>query len=191
VDPAGVKKRYGIGAMDPTVVFSGRLAAQKAPDLLLEAVPGLLRHHTGAKFVFVGDGHMRGELENRSNQLRVSHATRFLGYRNGHELIDLYKSCDVVCMPSRNEPFGITALEGWAASKPVVASENGGPGEFIWHNFNGLKIYPDSNSVGWGLGTVFSNFDWARWMGGNGHSTVEKSFTWDLIADKTEQCYRS
>ena len=69
--------------MDPTVLFSGRLAVQKGPDLLLEAVPGLLRHYPNAKFVFAGDGHMRGDLERRSHQLGVAHATRFLGYHNG------------------------------------------------------------------------------------------------------------
>jgi glycosyltransferase involved in cell wall biosynthesis len=191
IDVAAVRRRYDVGPMDPMVLFSGRLAVQKGPDLLLEAVPGLLRHYPHAKFVFVGDGHMRWDLEARSRQLRTSHATRFLGYRNGGELIDLYKACDAVCMPSRNEPFGITALEGWAAQKPVVASENGGPNEFIWHQVNGLKIQANANSVGWGLGTLFTNFDWARWMGNNGHQAVQSAFTWDIIGKQIQQCYQS
>ncbi|HLP78609.1 MAG TPA: glycosyltransferase family 4 protein [Candidatus Paceibacterota bacterium] len=191
LDPGGVKARYSIGPVDPTVLFSGRLSLQKGPDLLLEAIPGLLRFYPNAKFVFVGDGHMRGDLEPRANQLRVSHATRFLGYRNGNELISLYKACDAVCMPSRNEPFGITALEGWAAGKPVVASQNGGPSEFIRHNVNGLKIHPSVESVGWGIGTLFTDFEWARWMGANGRQAAETVFNWDKIAVTTEQCYQS
>jgi glycosyltransferase involved in cell wall biosynthesis len=190
IDAGAIKRKYDIGPLDPTVLFSGRLSLQKGPDLLLEAVPGLLRHYPRAKFVFAGDGHMRGALEHRAGQLGVSHATRFLGYRAGLELVDLYKACDAVCMPSRNEPFGITALEGWAAGKPVVASQVGGPNEFIWHNVNGLKIYPQVDSVGWGIGTLFTNFDWARWMGANGRRAAESAFTWDLIAEKTERCYQ-
>ena len=191
IDPAAIKRRYGIGPLDPTVLFSGRLSLQKAPDLLLEAVPGLLRYYPHAKFVFAGDGHLRAGLENRARQLGVTHATRFLGYRRGGELIELYKACDVVCLPSRNEPFGISALEGWAAGKPVVASQVGGPNEFIWHNVTGLKIYPQADSVGSGLGTLFTNFEWARWMGANGRRAAETRFTWDIIAERTEQCYRS
>jgi len=191
VDPGEIKRRYGIGPVDPTVLFCGRLCVQKGPDLLVEAVPGLLRYYPNAKFVFAGDGHMRGELERRAHQLRVAHATRFLGYHNGWDLIDLYKACDAVCMPSRNEPFGISALEGWAAGKPVVASQNGGPSEFIWHNVTGLKIHATPDSVGWGLGTLFTNFEWARWMGDNGRKAAETVFSWDKIAEKTEQCYRS
>ncbi len=189
LDPGNVKARYGIGPMDPTVLYSGRLCVQKGPDLLLEAVPGLLRHYPNARFVFVGDGHLRSGLEQRARHLGVTYATRFLGYRNGKELINLYKACDAVCLPSRNEPFGITVLEGWAAAKPVVASQSGGPNEFVWHNVTGLKIYPSPDSVGWGVGTLFTNFEWARWMGANGRHAAETEFTWDRIAEKTEQCY--
>lgn len=191
VDPGDVKGRYGIGPVDPMVLFSGRTTVQKGPDLLLEAVPGLLWYHPRAKFVFAGEGHLRPELEHRARQLGVGHATRFLGYRNGGELVDLYRACDVVCLPSRNEPFGITVLEAWAAGKPVVASQNGGPGEFVWHNVNGLKIHPTVDSVGWGLGSVFNDFEWGRWMGRNGRVTVETAFTWDKIAEVTLQCYQS
>ena len=191
IDPGSVKRRYNIGPVDPTVLFSGRLCLQKGPDLLLEAVPGLLRYYRNAKFVFAGDGHLRGNLEHRARQLGVAHATRFLGYHNGSYLVDLYRACDAVCLPSRNEPFGITALEGWAASKPVVASQNGGPSEFVWHNVTGLKVHPSVDSIGWGLGTLFTNFEWARWMGRNGRQAVETQFNWDRVAAKTEECYRS
>jgi len=191
VDPGVVKARYHIGPVDPTVLFSGRLCVQKGPDLLLEAIPGLLRHYGNAKFVFAGDGHMRGDLERRAQQLGVAHATRFIGYHNGSALVDLYRACDAVCLPSRNEPFGISALEGWASGKPVVATQNGGPNEFIWHNVNGLKTYAAPESIGWGLGTLFTNFEWARWMGGNGRRAAESTFNWDNIAGQTERCYAS
>jgi glycosyltransferase involved in cell wall biosynthesis len=95
------------------------------------------------------------------------------------------------CVPSRNEPFGIIVLEAWAAGKPVVASQIGGPGELIWHAINGLKIYPNPDSVGWGLGTVFTNWDWARRMGRYGRVDAETAFSWDRIAEQTERCYQS
>jgi glycosyltransferase involved in cell wall biosynthesis len=95
----------------------------------------------------------------------------------------------MVCVPSRNEPFGIVVLEGWSAGKPVVVSKNGGPDEYVWHEVNGLKISPNSQSVGWGLGTLFTNFDWARWMGRNGRAAVESGFTWDHVADRVLDVY--
>ena len=101
----------------------------------------------------------------------------------------LDKSCDVVCVPSRNEPFGIVILEAWSAGKPVVASENGGPGEFVWNEVNGLKIYPNPESIAWGLGTLFTNFEWARWMGRNGRIAAESAFSWDAVGDTMLSVY--
>jgi hypothetical protein len=45
--------------------------------------------------------------------------------------------------------------------------------------------------VGWGLGTLFTNWEWARWMGRNGRIAAESGFSWDRIAEQTENCYRS
>jgi glycogen synthase len=189
VDPGKVKAQYSIGPLDPTVLFCGRLAWQKGPDILIEAIPGILSKQPNAKFIIVGDGDMKAGLQNRVNQLRIGHAVRFLGYRNGDELIRMFKSCDVVCVPSRNEPFGIVLLEAWAAHKPVVVTENGGPGEFIRHEENGLKIYPRPDSVVWGINRIFSNFDNARQMGENGRKFLEERFDWNRIADKTIEIY--
>ena len=189
-DPGKVKAEYGIGPLDPMVLFCGRLVWQKGPDILIEAIPGILRENPGAKFVLVGDGDMRGGLQARAQHLGVSHAVRFLGYRNGSELVRLFKACDVVCVPSRNEPFGIVVLEGWSANKPVVVTENGGPGEFIIHEQNGLKIYPRPDSVTWGINRVFSNFDWSRELGSFGRMCVEQRYSWDKIADETLEGYK-
>ncbi|MBI4690009.1 MAG: glycosyltransferase family 4 protein [Nitrospirae bacterium] len=189
LDPFEIKKQYHIGPMDPMVLFCGRMVYQKGPDILVEAIPYILRYYPHAKFIFAGDGEMRGHVESRAHQLGVAHTTRFIGFKSGWNLVDLYKACDVVCVPSRNEPFGIVILEAWSAGKPVVATKNGGPDEFVWHEVNGLKIYPHPESIAWGLGTLFTNFDWARWMGGNGRAAVESAFTWDAIADHVLSVY--
>ncbi len=133
IHPGEVRARYGIGAMDPTILYSGRLVYQKGPDLLVEAIPWLVKCQPSAKFIFAGDGEMR--------------------------------------------------------PKPVVVSKNGGPDEYVWHEVNGLKIYPNPNSVAWGIGTLFTNFEWARWMGRNGRMAAEAAFSWDSVANHVAQVY--
>jgi len=184
------KRRYDLGPLDPTVLFCGRLAWQKGPDLLVEAIPSILRSYANAKFVFVGVGEMRCGLEARVRQLGLAHATRFLGRRDGDELIRLFKLADVVCVPSRNEPFGIVVLEAWSACKPVVVTQVGGPSEYVWHEVNGLKTEPNPDSVARGLSTVFSDFERARWMGRNGRKAVDDRFTWDMIVEQTLAAYK-
>jgi len=189
IDQGAVKRHYGIGPMDPTVLFCGRLVQQKGPDLLLEAIPSVLHYYHNAKFVYAGDGHMRHSLVQRARQLHVDHAIRFLGHRDGGELIQLFKMSDALCVPSRNEPFGIVVLEAWSAGKPVVATMNGGPNEYVRHEVDGLKIYASPESVAWGLGTLFKDWNAARKMGEEGRKSVAASFTWDVIADRTLDVY--
>jgi len=189
VSPGAVKSRYGIGNMDPTFLFVGRMAFQKGVDLLVEAIPSALNIHRGAKFVFVGDGDMRMGLENRCQQLGVSHAVRFLGYASDNDVRDLYHACDAVCIPSRNEPFGIVVLEGWSAGKPVLATCVGGPREIVWHNVTGLQVYPAPESLAWGMRTIMGNFEHARWMGRNGRWAAESAFSWDSVADRVLGIY--
>lgn len=191
IDPAGVRRLYGIGPVDPIVLFVGRMVYQKGPDLLLEAIPHVLKYYGDAKFVFAGDGNMRWGIEDRARHMGLGHAVRFLGYINGWKLIDLFKASDAVCVPSRNEPFGIVILEAWSAGKPVIATSSGGPAEIVWHDVTGYKIYPHPDSVAWGIGTMFQDFEHARWMGRNGRVAVETSFSWDIVADEVLTVYTS
>jgi len=189
VNPGDVRRQYSIGPMDPMVLIVGRMVYQKGPDLLVAAIPYVLNYYPNAKFVFVGDGEMRTDVEHQARNTGVSHATRFLGVQKSWSLRDLFKSTDCVCVPSRNEPFGIVILEAWSAGKPVIATTNGGPNEIIWHDVNGLKIQDNPQSIAWGIGTLFEDFDHARWMGHNGRMTVETAFSWDSIADETLNVY--
>ena len=189
INPGEVRAGYEIGPMTPMVLFVGRMVEQKGPDLLVEAIPSILKFYPEARFVLAGDGEMRHAVEQRAHELGVWHATRFAGFKKGWDLVDLYRACDVVCVPSRNEPFGIVVLEAWSAGKPVVVTNHGGPNEYVWHEVNGLKVYPNPDSIAWGLGTLFTNFERARWMGRNGRIAVEEAFNWDSAADQVLSIY--
>ncbi len=191
VDAGEVKRRYAMGPLDPMILFVGRMVVQKGPDILVRTMPSILRHYPHAKFVFVGDGYMKEDVCRIGHQLGVAHAMRVLGVVRGRELTNLFKACDVVAVPSRNEPFGIVILEGWSAHKPVVSTKRGGPAEFVWHEINGLHVDDTPESVAWGLETLIADHDRCRWMGRNGRATVDAAFSWDTIAEQTEMVYRS
>lgn len=190
VDAAEVRRQYAVGPMDPAFLFVGRLEYQKGPDLLLETMPGVLRTRGDAKFIFAGEGQMRSQLERRAHQLGVAHAIRFTGQLSGEQpLIRLFKSCDAVCVPSRNEPFGIVILEAWASRKPVIATHNGGPRETIQHGETGYLVYDRPDSISWGIHQVLHDFCGARRMGERGRNAAETGYSWDHIAAQTEEVY--
>jgi glycogen synthase len=191
INPAAVRAAYQIGPVDPTVLFVGRITSQKGPDVLIDALGYVLHYHPNAKLIMTGEGDMRESVERQAHQRGVAHACRFHGVLPREQLIDLYRAVDCVCIPSRNEPFGLVVLEAWAAGKPVVATHNGGPSEFVWHDVTGFKIWPNPQSVAWGIGSLFANFEHARWMGRNGRVAAETAFSWDTIAEHTLGVYAS
>jgi len=191
VDQGKVKQRCGIPATTSMVLFAGRLVYQKGPDNLLASVPLVLSACPEARFVFVGEGDMRRFLEEKTAALGVGHATRFLGWRGGEALVDIYRAADAVCVPSRNEPFGIVILEAWSAGKPVVSSPNGGPGEFVWHGVTGLKTLTDPSSLAEAITFLVRDAKFARWMGHNGRVAAETTFSWEQIARRTRSVYKS
>jgi glycosyltransferase involved in cell wall biosynthesis len=184
-----VKESIGVHPMAPTILVAGRIVYQKGIDILLDAVPFILKHVPTAMFVFAGDGEMRWDLEASCRTRGIHQNTRWLGKVAPADLRKYFKMCDALCVPSRNEPFGIVILEAWAAGKPVVASRNGGPGEIVTNDKTGYVVDATPESVAWGVGHIFANFEHARWMGKNGHAEVEARFTWDKIAEQTLEVY--
>lgn len=186
LDPGIVKKRYGIDPLDPLVLFCGRMSYQKGPDLLVEAIPLVLQKHKNAKFIFMGEGDMKSACEHRAQKIGVQKACRFLGYIPGPQKETLISACDLVCVPSRNEPFGVIILEAWDFGKPVVATE----AISIVKNFeDGLLAYIQPESIAWCINRLLDNPSEMKKLGQAGQRRVDAEFRWDKIAERTEEVY--
>ncbi|RJS69269.1 glycosyltransferase family 1 protein [ANME-2 cluster archaeon] len=186
IDPGRVKERYGIHPLAPVVLFVGRMVHQKGVDLLIEAIPHILAHRWDVMFIFAGEGGSRQRYEELARELGVYQSCRFLGYVSEDVREELMNVCDLLCVPSRNEPFGIVVLEGWSVEKPVV-------GTFavdVIDNFkDGIKAYLYPESIAWCINYMLDNPDLMKEMGENGKNKVEQFYTWDYIAKKTFDVY--
>ena len=187
VDAGKVKETFGIHPLAPMVLFLGRMAHQKGPDLLVEAVPHVLNHRWDTRFVFVGEGDLRSGCEHRTTNLGIGHACSFLGYMDDVNLRYLLNSCDIFCMPSRNEPFGIAALEAWDAGKPVIGTK---AVPLIDDFVNGIQAYLYPESIAWCINSVIDKPNLLRQMGEDGRKRVESIYRWEKIADMTVDVYR-
>jgi glycosyltransferase involved in cell wall biosynthesis len=190
LDPKPVKERYGIAPLDPTIFAPGRMVAQKGMDLLVEAVPQVLGYFPEAKFIISGTGPDRDRIGHRIQELGIGHAVRFPETLPRREYADVMRASDIVALPSRNEPFGIVALEAWSAGKPVVATTAGGTREFIWHDVNGFLVDANPGGLAHGIGSLLADHDHCRALGRNGRVAVEDRFNWNTVAGYTEGVYR-
>ncbi len=105
-----------------TVLFVGRLYRRKRVDVLLRAASLLRSQIPGLHVRIVGRGPCARSLERLSRRLGLEDTVQWLGDVSRARLAAEYNSCDVFCLPSIQEGFGIVLLEAMAAGKPVVAS---------------------------------------------------------------------
>ncbi|HTX43306.1 MAG TPA: glycosyltransferase family 4 protein, partial [Methanocella sp.] len=170
----------------PLVLYVGRMRYQKGPDLLIRAVPQILKKSRDTRFVFAGDGDLRPACAAQARHMGVADACRFAGYVPDVELVDLFNACDMLAVPSRNEPFGIVVLEAWDACKPAIGTDAVG----IIDNFvNGIKARPYPGSIAWCISDVVEKPGALKWMGSQGKKLVDTLYDWDLIVDRLLKVY--
>ena len=98
----------------------------KDQDCVIRALKSL---PDGIESIFVGDGVRRDACERLADELGVRERTHFLGIRS--DVPALLKGADIVVMSSHWEGFGLAAVEGMAAGKPVIASDVPGLAEVV------------------------------------------------------------
>jgi len=137
----------------PMVLMTGRLSPQKGADLLLSAVPRITRAIPDARFILFllpsADADqmrtIRADASAYPDNVRIIFAQHRQTYLMSHMAADVY------AMPSRSEPFGISALEAMVTGNPVVGSDLGGISETVldlsvhWERGTGI-LFPPGDS---------------------------------------------
>jgi len=147
-DNAGlIKKEFGVDSDSAVVGIVSTLDRDvKRVDLFLQAVPHIAKQWPAARFVIVGDGHLRDGLEQQSRDLGVSDKVVFAGSRK--DVYRLLGGFDVGINCSDSEGFSNSVIEYMMAGVPAVASDVGGNAELIEEGETGLLFPPgDARSL--------------------------------------------
>jgi glycosyltransferase involved in cell wall biosynthesis len=148
----GLHRDLAAGSDDLVFLTVARLDRQKGVDVLLRAVQSVY----GARFVIVGAGDERAQLEHAAETLGVRERVLFLGPRD--DVPALLAASDAFVLPSRFEGTPLALLEAMAAGKPVVASAIPGTDEIVADGETGLLVRPnDSDALAAALRRVVSD----------------------------------
>ncbi len=123
----------------------GRLRAEKGNRYFIQAAQEILRQMPNARFVLVGEGEERAQLERLTNELGLQERLRFAGFVN--DVQAALHACDVVVIPSLREGFGLILAEAMAAGRPIVATSVGGMVEMARHEQHVLMVPPANSSA--------------------------------------------
>ncbi len=115
---------------DVLIGIVGRLTEIKNHRLFLEAAAILKKTHgSRARFVIIGDGNLRRDLEAQAKSLQVESNVAFLRTRNDPE--NFYPALDIVALTSLNEGTPLTLIEAMANARPIVATAVGGVADLL------------------------------------------------------------
>ncbi|MGB3759865.1 MAG: glycosyltransferase family 4 protein [Rivularia sp. (in: cyanobacteria)] len=173
------------------VYYVGRMTYEKGISVLLNAAPKVLGEMKGkVKFVFIGGGNT-SQLKKQAWDLGIWRKCYFTGFMADEYLDKFQTIADCAVFPSLYEPFGIVALESFAAKVPVVVSNTGGLPEVVKHTKTGVVTYVNNaDSLAWGILEVLKNPGYCQWLKDNAYEDLEKRFHWAKIGKQTERVYQ-
>ncbi|MBF0478095.1 MAG: glycosyltransferase [Candidatus Omnitrophica bacterium] len=144
--PKDLKKSLGIPENNFVVTVVGRLCAEKAQSVFLDAGHTILEQRKDVTFLIVGDGELRNTLENIMREYHIEANVCFAGVRK--DIPDIYAISDVFVLCSLLEGLPLCLLEAMAAKCPVVVTPVGAIPNLIKDRISG-RIVPvgDTNTL--------------------------------------------
>ena len=134
------RRALGLPGSGPVVVSVGRFVPFKGYAHLVEAAALVSRVRPDVRWLLVGDGELRHELERQCRTLEIQEKVTFAGWRE--DIPEILALGEVFVLPSLAEHFGRVLVEAMAMEKPVVATDAGGTPEVVIDGETGCLVPP-------------------------------------------------
>ncbi|MEU0671040.1 glycosyltransferase family 4 protein [Streptomyces lavendulocolor] len=185
---------------DPSVPeVTGRIVTTSSADVplkglihLVEALAKLRTENPDAHLVVVGRRAEDGPVAQAIERYGLDGAVRFVKGVTDAELVDLYRSAQVACVPSLYEGFSLPAAEAMATGTPLVATTGGAIPEVAGPDGETCLAVPpgDAGALAAGLGRLLDDAALRARLGAAGRARVLDRFTWARAAQGTAELYR-
>jgi L-malate glycosyltransferase len=185
---ASLRQELGLQPSAPLVVVFSRLNRMKGVEYFLDAAALLASRFPEVRFLIVGDGGGRKELEDRAGNLGLAERVIFTGFRS--DVPDLIPEAAVSVLPSLSEGLSNSLLESMASGVPVVAARIGGNPEIVEHEVSGFLVpVRDSAALAGAIGSLLQDPLRAARMGEAGRRRVAELFSMERSLGEVERFY--
>ena len=186
-----IYEKYGIGN-NRVILFVGRYAQGKGIDVLIRAIPIILKEEPETTTFLIGPDY--GEKDNLmalARKLKVDKKVIFAEDFSRPDLISAYKNATVFVLPSRYEVFGIALMEAMMGGIPVVATNYSAIPDVIEEGKTGL-LFPldDHRTLAKNVIKLLKDENLRKRMGEAGREEVRQRYNWEKNIDKLEKIYK-
>jgi phosphatidylinositol alpha-1,6-mannosyltransferase len=176
----------------PIILTVGRLQERKGHDVLIKALPNIIKQQPNVLYAIIGDGAQKESLVALVNQYKLQEHVLFMEELSDQQMIQCYQQCDVFVLPNRTvgrdiEGFGMVLVEAQSCAKPVIAGDSGGTAETMLLNETGFIVdcttpAPLSEKIS----TLLNNKSLALEMGQKGREHVVNTLDWKNLTDQVK-----
>jgi glycosyltransferase involved in cell wall biosynthesis len=173
-------------ARDPaTVLFVGRRERYKGYHALRAAARLVWAQRPDARFVTIGQAAWNAFLDRGLRDARWTDR----GLTTEEEKAEAFARATIFAMPSDHETFGFTYLEAWSAGLPVIAGDIAPLREVVREGVDGLHVRNEPRAIADAVLALLRDPERARRMGAAGRERLEREFSWQAVARRTEAGY--
>ena len=182
-----IRDRYGWKGRK-VILTVGRLQERKGQDILIQALPTLVRSFPEVIYAIVGDGADFERLNHLVQELSLQEYIQFFRDFNDEQIRDCYQQCDLFVLPNRQvgediEGFGMVLLEAQACGKGVIAGNSGGTSETMKVGETGHLVDCDTpDALCELIVSSLQDEETLKAMGQQGRDWVLEKFDWHKLS---------
>ncbi len=185
-----IRSEFSIGTEETVVAIIGRLVPVKNHTLFFTAAQKVLKSAANVRFLVIGDGPLRADLEKVAKDLGISHSVVFTGWRN--DIHQCLRAIDMLVLCSATETQGLVILEAMSFLKPVIGTDINQVGETVLDGETGLLVPPnDPDLLAEAMLKLILDKKLARKLGRQGRFLVEQKYPLERMVEETADLYKT
>jgi glycosyltransferase involved in cell wall biosynthesis len=185
-EKVAVRDKLGLVDGVTTIVFSGRLTAQKRPLLAISILSNLVKVNLPFRALIIGDGDLSGKMKHLIAKENLDSSVQMLGSIDHATWLQLLDVCDILLMPSEYEGISLALLEAMAAGVVPVVANVGGHKEVVSSSQGYLINHSDSEISEYvtSIGHLIQDKGLLKSMSANCGTAIRTKFSWRSMIEK-------
>ena len=175
----------------PLILYVGSLIPRRNLDVLIEAMPIVVKHLENVMLILIGEGILEKSIKDKIRIMNLEKHIRLFPKILNKKLPYVYSSADVFVFLSKEEIFGMVLLESMSCGTPVISTQIPFAKDIIANNINGIILENiEKETLAKHIIAIIENKDLNTTIKEKAKETIKKNYQWDDLANEFFQIYQ-